>query len=176
MNEKPLIEALNRMPRAEFVALLGGVFEHSPWVAAAAWEQTPFSSIIDLHAKMNAVVKGATTEQQLGLLRAHPQLAGKAAQQGELTTASTSEQKGAGLTRLSNDEMHHIAQLNQAYMAKFGFPFIIAVRDHDKRSIFSEFERRIDNSDEHEMVTALHQVGLIAEFRLQDLAAQYRQG
>jgi 2-oxo-4-hydroxy-4-carboxy-5-ureidoimidazoline decarboxylase len=160
---------INQLPQDEFVSLLADIYEHSPWVASEAWVQKPFASLTQLHTTMNAVVKNSSEERQLVLLRAHPELAGKAAQQGDLTQSSQGEQKGAGLTALKPDEMAHISQLNQNYREKFQFPFIIAVKNHTKSSIFSEFERRLQNERNDELETAIEQVCMIAGFRLRAL-------
>ena len=121
---------------------------------------------------MAAKLAIASGEEKLNLLRAHPELAGKEAQRGELTRSSTSEQTCAKLNDLSTQEMVHIGQLNKGYQKKFGFPFIIAVLNHNKDSIFSEFERRVKNDLQTEISAALEQVNQIALFRLQDLIAQ----
>ena len=114
---------LSALSKADFVAALGGVFEHSPWVAAGAYAARPFSSLDELHRAMCGVVEGAGTDAQLGLIRAHPDLAGKAARAGEVTAASSFEQAGAGLDRLTEDEYRRFHTLNDAYQARFGFPF-----------------------------------------------------
>src|SRR5258708_40068645 len=116
---------LNALDRADFVAALGGVFEHSPWVADAVWPRRPYSSLDALHAGMVASMRGAPQETQLALVRAHPELAGKAALRGELTADSTEEQSGAGLKDCSPQEFARLHALNRAYDAKFEFPFIL---------------------------------------------------
>src|SRR5687768_18139898 len=119
-----------------FVRTFGPVFENSPWVAAAASHARPFASIDALHAAMADVVRAASRERQLALLNAHPELAGKEAQTGTMTNASVAEQAAAGLDRLSAEELARLNFLNRAFRARFGHPFIIAVRNHSKQSIF----------------------------------------
>lgn len=163
----PSLKALGRMDREAFVAQLGGVFEHSPWVAERAAESRPFDSIAALHARMVLAVKNASRDEQLKLLRAHPELAGKEAQTGTLTDDSTREQRGAGLTNLDAAEKAQISRLNADYRAKHGFPFIIAVRNYTRTQIFSEFARRLANDPETEMSACLEQVSTITRLRLE---------
>ena len=160
---------LNRADRSGFVAALGGVFEHSPWVAEAAWDARPFRRVADLHAAMLDAVAHAGPERQLALIRAHPELAGKAAIRGELTAASTSEQSGAGLSSCSPEEYARLKDLNARYNAKFGFPFILAVRGYDRPGVIAEFARRVENDVDAERAEALRQIGRITAFRLQSL-------
>ena len=168
--ETPLLTlaALNRADQARFVDLLGGVFEHSPWVAEGAWAARPFESVEGLHSAMVGVVKEAG-EKQLELIRAHPDLAGKAARAGSLTAASSQEQAGAGLDRLSDEEYSRFHTLNDAYKEKFDFPFILAVKGHTKTSILSSFEARLPHTAEEERQTALAEIYKIARFRLEAL-------
>lgn len=166
------LESLNRASRAEVEHLLGGIFEHSPWIAARAVESRPFASIVALHAAMVAVVRQASREERLALLRAHPDLAGRAARAGALTSASASEQSSAGLDRLDDEEYERFGRLNAAYREKFGFPFIIAVRRHDKQQILATFETRLGNTEAQEVETALAQVFEIARLRLAGLIAE----
>jgi 2-oxo-4-hydroxy-4-carboxy-5-ureidoimidazoline decarboxylase len=162
---------VNRMRAAEFVRALGGVFEHSPWVAERAFAARPFPSVGALHAAMSDSVRRAGHDAQLALLRAHPELAGKEAQAGALTVDSTAEQASAGLDALTHDELGRVSELNRRYRAKFGFPFIIAVRRHSKDEIFSEFERRLGLAPEAELANALEQVFVITRLRLEALIA-----
>ncbi len=159
------------MRPAEFVAALGGVFEHSPWIAERAFASRPFTDTAALHAAMVEVVRGASRDEQLGLLRAHPELAGREAQSGTLTADSTAEQRSAGLNALTRDEMERVLRLNRAYREQFGFPFIIAVRRHTKDRIFAEFERRLGNDAESERLECLEQVYIITRLRLDALIA-----
>ncbi len=159
------------MRPAEFVAALGGVFEHSPWIAERAYASRPFADTAALHAAMVDVVRGASRDEQLGLLRAHPELAGREAQAGTLTADSTSEQQSAGLDALTRAEMEQVGRLNRAYRERFDFPFIIAVRRHTKDGIFAEFERRLENDAESERLECLEQVYIITRIRLDALVA-----
>lgn len=157
---------LNALDQAAFVAALGGVFEHSPWVAERAWAKRPFSNLAQLHEAMCGEVEAAPIAVQLALLRAHPQLAGKAALRGELTEASNREQQGAGLDQCSPQELARLTELNAAYLTKFGFPFIIAVRGHTRASIIETMVRRLLNPPQEEHDEAMHQVARIARFRV----------
>ena len=157
---------LSELSEAAFVAVLADVFEHSPWVAAGAYSARPFRSLDELHGAMCRVVEAAGTEAQLRLIRAHPDLAGKAALAGALTAASSTEQAGAGLDRLTEAEYRRFHKLNDRYRARFGFPFILAVKGHSKTSILAAFETRLANSPEAERGEALAQIYQIARFRL----------
>ena len=162
---------LNRLDAEGFVALLGGVFEHSPWIARAAYGARPFGSIAELHAAMLRVVADVDLNKQLRLLQAHPMLAKSAPD--TLTTASAAEQAGIGLDRLAADETAVLDALNRAYRARFGFPFIIAVRgQRDRGAILAALQARVHNAPDHERATALAEVAKIARFRLQDLIAE----
>lgn len=162
---------LNHMHRAEFIRLLGGIFEHSPWVAERAEPHRPFASINDLHSAMADAVRSADTGMQLALIRAHPELAGKAAVRGELTAESTREQSGAGLNQCSAEEFDQLQKLNSAYNEKFGFPFVIAVKGHDRQSIIAHFTRRLASDQTTEMQECLEQIIRIGGFRLADMVA-----
>jgi len=165
------IKFINESDAPGFVDLLGGIFEHAPWVAERAYLLGPFSSLANLHEAMVNVVRGASGEEQLGLLRAHPELAGREAQAGTLTADSTSEQRSAGLNALTREEMERVSRLNRAYRERFGFPFIIAVRRHTKDGILAEFERRLGNDTESERLECLEQVYIITRLRLDALVA-----
>ena len=166
----PAIElsTLNEMPDSEFVAALADIFERSPWVAEAVVEKRPFQSLRSMHMAMVSAVDDAGKRAQAELVRAHPDLAGKAAVRGELTDESQREQASAGLDALSEEEFERFQRLNDSYRARFGFPFIIAVREHSKAGILSEFERRLENSDEEEFRQALCEIAKIARYRLDD--------
>lgn len=157
---------LNTATRETFVSYLGGVFEHSPWVAERAYDRRPFATRDALHAAMVAVVQEAGEEQRLVLLRAHPELAGRAAVKGEMTEDSTREQGGSGLLDCSPEEFARLQELNRAYGEKFGFPFIIAVRGLDRAAIIAAFSRRLANTRETEMAEALRQIERITGLRL----------
>ena len=144
------------------------LFEHSPWVEERA-DARPSSG--DRHADLMAVLYDATPEEQLALIRAHPELAGKAAIDRTLTDASAAEQASAGLDRLTPEEYDRFHALNAAYRTRFALPFIICVRLADKAGILSEMERRLGNTRDEEIATALAQIGEIVRLRLQDQAA-----
>ena len=153
--------------RQAFVDRYGALFEHSPWVVERAADRLPLE---DLRAALMQVVKDATPDEQLALIRAHPELAGKAAIDGTLTEASAAEQASAGLDRLTPAEFERFHALNAAYREKFGFPFIICVRLTDKTGILAAMERRLENDRETEIATALEQVGEIVRLRLKETA------
>ena len=169
MPQQPRLRDLNQTSRQDFTAMLGDIFEHSPWVAEIAWQARPINSIGGLHAAMFNAVQTTSETQKLALLRAHPQLAGKKAQKGELTKHSTAEQKGAGLADLSSTEARRMAELNRAYSERFGFPFIIAVKGMSKSDILAQLEQRAQNPRADELKTAIAQVGIIARHRLATL-------
>ena len=159
---------LNALDDARFVATLAAIFEHSPWVAEAVCAQRPFASVDGLHAAMCAAVDRAGAQPQLALIRAHPQLAGRAAI-AELTADSRKEQSGAGLDRCTPAEYARLTELNGAYDRKFGFPFILAVRGHTRASIIANLEQRLGRDRATEHAEALAQIARIASFRLNDL-------
>ncbi|MGA2562829.1 MAG: 2-oxo-4-hydroxy-4-carboxy-5-ureidoimidazoline decarboxylase [Steroidobacteraceae bacterium] len=163
------LEALNALPASEFIATLGGVFEHSPWVPERVAAMRPFATRAQLLEAMRAAVQAATPEEQLRLIRAHPQLAARGRNRLELTAASAREQQRAGLDAVTSAVLTQIEQLNAAYLEKFDFPFIIAVRGHDSASILENCRRRLANEEPQERRTALRQIELIAEYRLNDL-------
>ncbi len=163
------LATLNTLTPEVFTQTLATIFEHSPWVPEGAASKRPFNSVEALHAAMVYVVQNANVDMQLALIRAHPDLAGKAALAGNLTFESTFEQKGAGLDRLTERKFNKFNTLNDAYKAKFNFPFILAVRGHDKHSILASFESRLSNSPESEKTEALAQIARIAGFRLNDI-------
>jgi 2-oxo-4-hydroxy-4-carboxy-5-ureidoimidazoline decarboxylase len=163
------IRQIDAMEREAFIAQLGGVYEHSPWVAERAWKSRPFKSLDGLHAAMQAVVAAASNEEQLALIRAHPELAGRLAVGGQLTDASRSEQAGAGLDRCTPEEYARLQALNGAYRRKFDFPFIVAVRGLTRAHIIAQLERRLAHSAEQEFGACLLEIGRIAGFRLHEL-------
>jgi 2-oxo-4-hydroxy-4-carboxy-5-ureidoimidazoline decarboxylase len=166
---EPDMAAINAMDHDAFVQKFGGIFEKSPWVADKAWEKKPFASLDAMHSAMVDVVKYAPLPNQLALLQAHPDLAGKEAQAGAMTTSSVAEQASAGLNALSKAEMTQISDYNTAYKAKFGFPFIIAVRMHTKEGIFFDFARRLHNDTQTEYLNDLQNVYAITRLRLDKL-------
>ena len=159
------IHQLNAMNQEAFTQALATIFEHSPWIPKNAWQNCPFADLSDLHQSMVKVVQAATKEQQLNLICAHPDLGTKV----KMAEASVKEQAGVGLDRLTPEEYQRFHFLNQTYKDKFGFPFIIAVKNHTKDSILAAFEERIKNSPETEMAQALTEIAQIAIFRLNDL-------
>lgn len=158
--------------RDEFIATFADIYEHSPWVAAAAYDQGSVDELDDienLHVRMSQILLDADHEQQLALINAHPDLAGKAAVQGQLTEASTSEQAGAGIHQCTPEEFQRFTELNNAYKARFAFPFIMAVKGSNRHQILAAFETRIDNPADAEFACALAEINKIALFRLQAL-------
>ncbi|SEA89701.1 2-oxo-4-hydroxy-4-carboxy-5-ureidoimidazoline decarboxylase [Variovorax sp. YR216] len=167
------IDQLNTASGAELVALLDGVYEHSPWIAERAAKTRPFRSLPHLKHALVQAVTSASRDEQLGLIRAHPELAGKAMVAKNLTAESTNEQNKAGLTNCTPEEFAKIQQLNADYNAKFGFPFILAVRGPRgtglaKQEIIETFERRLHNHPDFELGEALRNIHRIAEIRLND--------
>jgi OHCU decarboxylase len=162
------LDGLNVLGLTAFRDAVGGVFEHSPWVAERAWRNRPFATLADLHAAMvNAVAQAALGEQLL-LIRSHPDLGTRA----RMSAASEGEQAGAGLDRLTPGEFDHLHRLNAAYREKFGFPFIYAVRGADKDSILAALETRLAAEPEAERAAALGQIYRIAQFRLENLISR----
>ena len=160
------------MDRDAFVARFGGVFEHSPWLAERAFELElgpAHDSAIGVHSVLARAFRSAGEAERLGVLTAHPDLAGTLAAAGRLTAQSTSEQAGAGLSLLTDDERATFAALNEAYAARHGFPFVIAVRDHDKAGILAAFRARLDAPRDLEFAEACRQVERIALHRLTDM-------
>jgi OHCU decarboxylase len=168
------IERPSQMAKDRFISLYGGIFEHSAWIAERAFELElgpAHDCAAGVHNALCRMFRSATEDERLGVLLAHPDLAGKLAAARRLTAESTSEQASAGLNMLTDEERETFTALNSDYVAKHGFPFIIAVRDHDKASILAAFKRRINNDRATEFAEACRQVERIAEFRLQDLFA-----
>jgi len=160
------------LKRPAFLGLYGPVYEHSPWIAEAVFESgltEDHETAEGLQAAMAAVVESAPQERRLALLRAHPDLAGRLAVRGELTPQSAAEQAGAGLGDCSPAEFQHFIALNESYRAKFGFPFIMAVKGRSRAEILAAFERRVGNDAAVEFRTALDEVHKIALLRLRDL-------
>jgi len=164
----PSLAAINSCDRDAFVAALGHLFEHSPWVAAETHAKGPFGDPDALHAALCATMMGAGRERQLALVRAHPDLAGRLAGAGRLTEASAREQSSAGLDRLAPAEASEMRRLNDAYRGRFGFPFVICARLNAKDAILASMRARLGNSPEAELSTALGEVAKIARLRLND--------
>jgi N-carbamoyl-L-amino-acid hydrolase len=160
---------LNSVAAPEFVAALASIFEHSPWVPERVAAARPFASGVALHAAMSDAVMQAGEAMQLALIRAHPELAGRAAIRGDLTEASTSEQCGAGLSACTPGQYQRLQTLNAAYSARFGFPFILAVKGQTPDSVIAALERRVTHEESQERHVALLEICRIARFRLADL-------
>ena len=158
------IDELNSLDRSKFVEAVGFVFEHSPWVAERAFEATPFPSIEALQAAMVAAVEKAKPEEQLALLRAHPDLGTRA----RISSASEAEQAGAGLNSLTAEEFQRLQRLNSIYRARFGFPFLFAVTGSSKYDVLQALEQRVEAPPDVEYREALRQVYRIAEFRIRE--------
>ena len=156
----------NALDTAAFVARYRALFEHSPWVVERAARRRPFD---DVFGGLMQVVYDASPDDQLALIRAHPELAGKAAIDRTLTAASAAEQASAGLDRLDEDEFHRFHALNHAYRQRFGFPFVICVRLQDKAGILAELQRRLDAPRNDEIATALAEIGKIVHLHLEAL-------
>jgi 2-oxo-4-hydroxy-4-carboxy-5-ureidoimidazoline decarboxylase len=169
MNPRLTIHQINASSQDEFVRVLGGIFEHSPWIAEKTWPHRPFANLDGLHSALCGTVRDASAGQKLALIRAHPDLVGRAALAGTLTRESTGEQASAGLNNLSAAEVALFQNNNHAYQEKFGFPFVICARLNKKDAILAGFERRLKNSPQEEMTTALAQIFQIARLRLEDI-------
>ncbi len=163
------VQQINTLDQDTFVATLGFLFEGSPWIAAQAWHARPFSGLEHLHESLCSVMYNAAVEQKVALIRAHPDLAGKAAIAGTLGPESTREQSLGGLDRLTVDELATFTHLNQIYREKFEFPFVICVRENSRDRILASFAVRLQNSPEQEIATALDEIAKIAYLRLLDV-------
>lgn len=160
------IDELNDMAERGFVRALGTVYEHSPWIAARSFALRPFTDIAGLADAMARSVANASVAEQDGLIVAHPDLAGRLARAGGLEPASAGEQAGLGLDRLSDQEFEDFDALNRAYRARFGFPFVIAVKRHTRASVLAAFALRLQNDKAAERRTALREINMIARLRL----------
>jgi len=169
MLEHLTIASLSRLDRASFMAVVGAVFEHTPWVMERAWERRPYASRTALLEVLHAVLATAGHDELLALINAHPELAGKAAIRGDLTADSAREQAGAGLNACTPEEFASIQRLNVAYREKFGWPFIIAVKGLGRQEIIAAMAARLTRQPEDEFVEALVQILRIASLRLDDL-------
>jgi OHCU decarboxylase len=170
------VREANRLDREDFVRAFGSVYERSPWVAERAWRERPFEGPEDLRRALWRAVEEAPRERQLDLIRAHPDLAGKAAVAGELTPESEREQSSAGLDRLSPEEYERFTDVNAAYREKFGFPMVVYVREHSKDSILAQAEARLANTQEREVGAALEEIQKIAASRLEGLIVSEGEG
>ncbi len=162
------MEAINELSRDAFVERFGALFEHSPWVAEMAWHDRPFADDDALYDALVAAMYAAPRERRLALIRAHPDLAGKAAIEGSLTASSTREQASAGLDRLTPDEYAAFMRTNTAYRERFGFPFVVCAREHTKESILRVAGERLANSEDEEFRVALQEIAKIARLRLEE--------
>jgi 2-oxo-4-hydroxy-4-carboxy-5-ureidoimidazoline decarboxylase len=168
MSTKLSLSAVNQLAFPDFVQHFGSIFEHSRWIAEQAYVLRPFASLLDLHQKMVALVRQAPAAQQLQLLQAHPDLAGRLAQQGQLTAESAREQASAGLDQLDSAQVHDLTVQNEAYQQRFGFPFIICARLNSLPTILEALQKRLTNNRTDEMTTALEEIAKIAKLRLED--------
>lgn len=166
------LQQVNAMSQAEFVAALGNLFEHSPWVAEGAYASRPFADAADLHKKMAAVMNNAPFAQSLAFLRGHPELAGRAMVNKTLTADSTNEQTRSGLTQCTPEEFTLLQELNAAYNRKFGWPFILAVKHLDRPTIIKTFAERLENDAATEFAACLANIEKITRWRLDDLLSQ----
>ena len=160
------LAAINALSPADFVAALGDVFEHAPWVAEAAAAGRPYATVTSLHEALMQAVYRAPRETQLAFVRGHPELGGKVARAGAMTDASKAEQGGLGLDRLDEEQFARFERLNRAYRDRFGFPFVICVRLQTRESILDQFEQRLRNDPETELRAALAEIGQITRLRL----------
>jgi 2-oxo-4-hydroxy-4-carboxy-5-ureidoimidazoline decarboxylase len=166
MTPRPTLEELNRMPREAFLAALGDVFEHAPWVTGSVVDQRPFASVDALHTAMLASVRALPEDQLVALLAGHPALAGAAARAGTMTADSTKEQGALALEKLPGEQMARWDALNAAYQDKFGFPFIICVRRHTLASVLRSFEKRLARDRAAELVAAVEEIARVSRLRL----------
>jgi 2-oxo-4-hydroxy-4-carboxy-5-ureidoimidazoline decarboxylase len=165
------IEELNAARREDFIGALGAIYEESPWIAEMAYARRPFADAVALRDALARVVAQSGEAAQLALVRAHPDLAGRLARAGALGAASAAEQSGLGLDRLSDEAFEEFAALNTAYRARFGFPFVIAVKRHTRQSVLAAFRARLAQDAAQELRTALAEIDAIAQFRLDALLA-----
>ena len=161
------MDGINELDRDAFVRRFGPLFEHSPWVAETAWADRPFADTGELFEALRSAMFAAPRERQLALIRAHPDLAGKAAIAGTLSTSSRREQAAAGLDRLTRDEYEAFTQTNEAYRRRFGFPLVGCAREHTKESILQVAAERLSNSEQQEIRLALEEIAKIARLRLE---------
>jgi len=162
---------VNAMDGETFMTTFGPLFEHSPWIARETWSRRPFVSRDDLLRRFVAMVRQSPMEKQVALIAAHPDLAGRLANAGQLTDDSKREQSAAGLDRLAFEERRKFEDLNQLYRGKFGFPFVICARLNDKQTILHAFEQRLESSREAEIETAIDEIEKIAQLRLESLVS-----
>jgi OHCU decarboxylase len=169
MKKTCTLSQVNSLAQGDFVALVGPVFEHSSWITEESCSRRPFGSLEHLHRALCETVQHSSEDKQLELIRAHPDLVGRAALAGTLTQASTSEQASAGLNKLTNAEIALFQKFNDSYREQFGFPFVICARINKKEAILDGFVIRLRHSREEEIKTALAEIEKIAYLRLQDI-------
>lgn len=165
----PSAAVLSQFDQEHFVAHLAGVYEHSPWIPRRAWLLRPFADRAALAAALEQVLHAASRDEQLQLIRAHPELTGRAGMRTDLTADSAREQRGAGLDQCSPAEFARLNELNDAYRGRHGFPFILAVAGRDRAQVIDNLASRVGNTSEQEFATALEQIGRIAASRLGQL-------
>jgi len=163
------MQEVNELGREAFIERFGRLFEHSPWVAADAWSDRPFADEDELFEALRSAMYSAPMDRKLALIRAHPDLAGRAAIEGTLTRSSKTEQASAGLDRLTPDEYEAFTRLNGAYRERFGFPFVVCVREHTKESILRVAAERLEHTRDEEVRVALEEIAKIARLRMQEL-------
>lgn len=161
------LNELSMLPQAEFTQTLDAIFEHSPWIPERAWAARPFASVDALHRAMVDVVHQADPAEQLALIVAHPELAGREAAAGTLTNASANEQRGAGLDQCTTEELARLRSLNAAYIERFGFPFVVAVKGRSRHEIMDVMAERLQYDRDREFAISLDQIAQIARFRLE---------
>ncbi|XP_001376246.1 putative 2-oxo-4-hydroxy-4-carboxy-5-ureidoimidazoline decarboxylase [Monodelphis domestica] len=163
------IQMINSMDFEEFIDILGNIIENCPLIAATIWSQRPFKDLTDLKKHVFDFIEALPQSGKEGILRCHPDIAGREFEQGTLTPQSQREQREAGLSDLSLEERRRLGHLNSAYKTRFGFPFVIAARLSDKATILKELERRLKNQPAQELSTALEEVLKICHLRLEDI-------
>ena len=163
------MEGVNELGREAFVERFGPLFEHSPWVAAGAWSDRPFADADELFEALKSAMYSAPRDRQLALIRAHPDLAGRAAIEGSLTRSSRREQASAGLDRLTPGEYAAFMRINTAYQERFGFPFVVCVREHTKESILRVAAERLEHTRDEEVRVAWEEIAKIAWLRLREM-------
>ena len=163
---------LNQAEEKQFIEILAGIFEHSPWIAQQVYALRPFDSLESLHAHMFEIVRQASREKRLELICKHPELAGSEAASGQLTTESKDEQASAGLDHCSPEELSRLKQLNRAYREKFGFPFVIAVKRLTRDDILRAMVSRLSNDSSEEFGRSINEIGKIAWLRLSQLITE----
>ena len=168
MPKQMTLQEINTLDQERFVIALGSLFEGPPWIVRQTWQARPFRSLTHLHQALCTVMYHAPVEQQVELIQAHPDLVGRAALAGTLTPESTHEQASVGLDRLSPEEIATFTRLNQTYRDRFGFPFVISVRENKKESILAGFAARLHNSRSREIEIALGEIAKICWYRLRD--------